>query len=255
MKRLFKGLLALGVGLLILIVILAGVGMWFVRRPWPQVSGTVVVSELIAPVEIIRDEWGVPNIYAQNEHDLFFAQGYVHAQDRLWQMEFNRRIGNGTLSAAAGEATLDTDRFLRTIGLRRAAERDWSLMDDDTRTILEDYAAGVNAYIATHRDRLPLEFTILGLDPVPWTPIDTLAWGTCRRAERARFDQSSRSFELGDEEVSDRLSAGQAELEVPLLVALASAISVDLYSDEIGSSKKLVVELPKPLPRGFVEVV
>ncbi len=177
MKRVGRVFVTIGIGLVILALILAGVGTWFVRRPWPQVSGTIAVSGLSGPVEVIRDRWGVPHIYAQNEHDLFFAQGYVHAQDRLWQMEFNRRIGSGTLSAAVGEATLDTDRFLRTIGLRRAAEKDWELIDDDTRAILEAYAQGVNAYIETHRDRLPLEFSILGIDPAPWTPIDTLAWG------------------------------------------------------------------------------
>lgn len=177
MKPVYRVLLVIGVGLVVIIVVLAGVITWFVRRPWPQISGTAAVSGLQAPVEIIRDPWGVPHIYAQNEHDLFFAQGYVHAQDRLWHMEFNRRIGNGTLSAALGDATLDTDRFLRTIGLRRAAEEDWALLDDETCAILEAYAAGVNAYIETHRDRLPLEFTILGVDPAPWTPIDTLAWG------------------------------------------------------------------------------
>ncbi|GAB4530611.1 MAG: penicillin acylase family protein [Anaerolineae bacterium] len=177
MKPVYKVLLTVGMGLLVVIIVLAGALAWFVRQPWPQVSGEVVIPGLQAPVEIIRDEWGVPHIYAQNEHDLFLAQGYVHAQDRLWQMEFNRRIGSGTLSAALGDATLDADRFLRTIGLRRAAEKDWALLDSETRGILEAYAAGVNAYIETHRGRLPLEFTILGVEPAPWTPIDTLAWG------------------------------------------------------------------------------
>ena len=172
-----KVLIGIGIVVIVVGVTLVGVGMWFVRRSWPQVSGTVTISGLSAPVEVIRDEWGVPHIYAQNERDLFFAQGYVHAQDRLWQMEFNRRIGSGTLSAAVGDATLDDDRFLRTIGLRRAAERDWALVDDDTRVIMEAYAQGVNAYIETHRGRLPLEFTLVGVDPAPWTPIDTLAWG------------------------------------------------------------------------------
>jgi penicillin amidase len=177
MKHVAKVLIAIGIGLVIVLVILAGVGTWFVRRPWPTVNGTLTISGLLAPVEVIRDEWGVPHIYAENEHDLFFAQGYVHAQDRLWQMEFNRRIGSGTLSAVLGEATLDTDRFLRTIGLRRAADQDWAQLEDETRAIMEAYAEGVNAYIETHRDRLPLEFTILGVDPAPWTPVDTLAWG------------------------------------------------------------------------------
>jgi len=177
MKRLGRMLMVIGIVLLALVVILAGVGFWFVRRPWPQVKGEINVQGLSTPVKVIRDEWGVPHIYAENERDLFFAQGYVHAQDRLWQMEFNRRVGSGTLSAALGEATLDTDRFLRTLGLRRAAEKDLALMDEETRAILQAYADGVNAYVDTHRGRLPLEFTILGVDPAPWTPLDTLAWG------------------------------------------------------------------------------
>jgi penicillin amidase len=177
MRRLVRVLTIIGVVLLAVALILAGVGTWFVRRPWPQVKGEIAVPGLSAPVDVIRDEWGVPHIYAQNDHDLFFAQGYVHAQDRLWQMEFNRRIGSGTLSAALGEATLNQDRFLRTLGLRRAAEKDWALMDDDMRAFLQAYADGVNAFIDSHRDRLPLEFTILGVDPETWTPVDTLAWG------------------------------------------------------------------------------
>jgi penicillin amidase len=177
MKRVRKAVGIFVAVLLAVALILAGVGTWFVRRPWPQVKGTIAVAGLSAPVTVTRDQLGVPNLYAENEHDLFFAQGYVHAQDRLWQMEFNRRIGSGTLSAILGEATLDTDRFLRTLGLRRAAERDWAQTDADTRAILEAYAAGVNAYVDTHRDRLPLEFTLLGVDPEPWMPVDTLAWG------------------------------------------------------------------------------
>jgi penicillin amidase len=177
MKRLGKALMTLGIVLVILAVILAAIGFWFVRRPWPKVQGDVSVPGLSAPVEVLRDEWGVPHIYAENEHDLFYAQGYVHAQDRLWQMEFNRRIASGTLSAILGEATLDQDRFIRTIGLRRAAELDWAEAEGETRAALEAYAEGVNAFIASHQNRLPLEFTILGAKPEPWTPVDTLAWG------------------------------------------------------------------------------
>jgi penicillin amidase len=177
MKRFGKFLVSTGVVLLVLVVIVAAVGFWFVRRPWPEVRGNIEVPGLTTAVEVIRDEWGVPHIYAQNEHDLFFAQGYVHAQDRLWQMEFNRRIASGTLSAVLGDATLDTDRFMRTIGLRRAAEKDWALSDGETKDALQAYADGVNAFIESHLNRLPLEFTILGTEPEPWTPVDTLAWG------------------------------------------------------------------------------
>ena len=177
MKRLGKVLMTVGIVLVILAVILAAVGFWFVSRPWPKVKGDIAAPGLSAPVEIIRDQWGVPHIYAQDEHDLFFAQGYVHAQDRLWQMEFNRRIASGTLSAILGEAAVDTDRFMRTIGLRRAAEKDWALAEGETRAAMEAYADGVNAFIESHQNRLPLEFTILGTEPGPWTPVDTLAWG------------------------------------------------------------------------------
>jgi penicillin amidase len=165
-----------GIVLLALVVIVAGAGTWLVRRPWPQTRGTIAVDGLSAPVEVIRDKLSVPNIYAQNQHDLFFAQGYVHAQDRLWQMEFNRRIGSGSLSAIVGDATLGTDRFLRTLGLHRAAEQIWTDYDPGLKAVLEAYAAGVNAYVDTHRNRLPLEFTILGVDPAPWTPVDTITW-------------------------------------------------------------------------------
>jgi penicillin amidase len=177
MKRLGRVLVTVGIVLLILVVILAAVGIWFVRRPWPKVKGDISAPGLSAPVEIIRDKWGVPHIYAQDEHDLFFAQGYVHAQDRLWQMEFNRRIASGTLSAILGKATLNTDRFMRTLGLRRAAEKDWALVDGETRDAMLAYSDGVNAYIESHQNRLPLEFTILGTEPGPWTPVDTFAWG------------------------------------------------------------------------------
>ncbi|MGD9049976.1 MAG: penicillin acylase family protein, partial [Anaerolineae bacterium] len=176
MKRLGKVLIVVGVVLLVLVLVVAAVGAWFVRRPWPQVNGEESVSGLSAPVEILRDEWGVPHIYAQNEHDLFFAQGYAHAQDRLWQMEFNRRVGSGTLSAVLGDSTLDIDRFMRTLGLRRAAERDLDSADPEILALMQAYADGINAYVDSHRDRLPLEFTILGFEPGPWTPLDTLTW-------------------------------------------------------------------------------
>ncbi len=177
MKRLRKILVTIGIILLVIVVILGGLGIWFVRRPWPQVSGTISVPGLSASVEVIRDEWGVPHIYAQNEHDLFFAQGYVHAQDRLWQMEVNRRLTNGRLSEVLGEQIVGFDYFFLTLGLRRVAEQSWPRLDAESQQALQTYADGVNAYIESHRDRLPLEFTILGVDPQPWSPIDSMAWG------------------------------------------------------------------------------
>jgi penicillin amidase len=152
-------------------------GYWFITSSFPQIDGTLRVQGVQAQVEIVRDSMGVPHIYAQNADDLFFAQGYVQAQDRLWQMELNRRTGRGTLSEIFGSATIEQDRMLRTLGLRRAAEADVQVLDADTRHVLQVYANGVNAFIETHRDRLPIEFTILGFQPAPWEPLDTVVWG------------------------------------------------------------------------------
>lgn len=155
---------------------IAGTGAYLIRRPFPVEQGELHVSGLQASVEVIRDRWGVPHLFAQNDHDLSFAQGYVHAQDRLWQMELNRRTAAGRLSEIFGPVTLDTDRFLRTIGLRRAANLDLPALDREARAAIEAYAAGVNAFIAQHRHRLPVEFAILRFAPEPWTPQDSLAF-------------------------------------------------------------------------------
>jgi len=177
MRKIGTALGVLFVVLLVLVLVVGSGAYLWLRRSFPTVHGTIQVPGLQATVEVSRDRWGVPHIYAQNNHDLFFAQGYVHAQDRLWQMEFNRRIASGTLSEVIGDKTLDKDRFLRTIGLHRTAEKDWDNCNPDTRQMLEAYADGINAFIESHRDRLPIEFTLLGFEPAPWTPIDTLAWG------------------------------------------------------------------------------
>jgi penicillin amidase len=180
-KLLLRVLLALLA--VVLVVGLVGVGtiLITVRRPWPRTNGTVSADGLQAEVTVMRDQWGVPHIYASNSHDLVFAQGYVHAQDRFWQMEFWRRIGAGRLAEILGESALDSDRFIRTVGWHRTAAQELEVLDDETRAVLEAYAEGVNAYISTHRRRLGLEFTILGLtgvefEPEPWTPLNTLTW-------------------------------------------------------------------------------
>ncbi len=149
---------------------------WLIYRPLPKINGTVRVKGLSGKVEVIRDRWGVPHIYAEDGEDLFFAQGYVHAQDRLWQMEFHRRLASGTLAEIAGGMALEVDRFARIIGFRRVAQADMALLDEQTRRYLEAYSQGVNTFIETHRFRLPLEFTLLLHKPVPWSPLDTTAF-------------------------------------------------------------------------------
>ncbi len=174
MKWLRRIIVVIGIVVLLVVLLISLGGYLLLRRSFPTIEGTVQVAGLKAPVEIYRDRWGIPHIYAQNVEDLFFAQGYVTAQDRLWQMEFNRRVGSGTLSEVLGEATLETDRFIRTIGWRRVAEEEAANLDKETRTILEAYATGVNTFI--DKASLPPEFVILGFKPHPWTPADSIAW-------------------------------------------------------------------------------
>jgi len=156
---------------------LAAIARHVWRRPLPKTKGPEQVPGLERPVEVIRDRWGVPHIYAQSARDLFFSQGYVHAQDRLWQMEFNRRVGHGRLSEIGGEAGFEADRLVRTLGFTRDSRRDLAQYDADTLAVLQAYADGVNAWIAGHRNRLPLEFTLLGLHPAPWEPLDSMVYG------------------------------------------------------------------------------
>ncbi|MFZ1464711.1 MAG: penicillin acylase family protein, partial [Anaerolineae bacterium] len=153
----------LGIILALLILVPAG-GYLFLRRSLPQVNATITVPGLQGPVEIVRDADGVPYIYASNDLDAIFGQGYVHAQDRLWQMEFQRRVGAGRLSEVLGESTVDTDKFLRTLGTYRAAQQAWEALSPEAQQVVNAYVGGVNAYLAGN-PTLPVEFTILGFTP------------------------------------------------------------------------------------------
>lgn len=146
------------------------------RGRFPTTEGDLKAPGLHGKVEVIRDRFGVPHIFAENEHDLFFAQGYVHAQDRLFQLELLHRIGEGTLAAMLGPAAVPADRVLRTLGLNRMAKRGAALVQGDARAVLTAYAEGVNARIAGP-DPLPLEFDIFGIKPTPWTVEATLLRG------------------------------------------------------------------------------
>jgi penicillin amidase len=167
--------------LIILAVVLAMLASFLYLRyrfrlPLPQVGGTLEIDGLKERVDIIRDRWGVPHIYAADLEDLFFAQGYVQAQDRLWQMELNRRLANGRLSEIFGKAAFEADRFVHTVGIARAAQNDLSCLSAESRCLLVAYARGVNTCMEMHPRKLPLEFIFLGFRPEPWQPLDTLAW-------------------------------------------------------------------------------
>lgn len=141
----------------------------------PQYEGRLYLQGLQNPVTIHRDKWSIPHLHAQTKQDLFFAQGFVHAQERLFQMELNRRVANGQLSALVGEVALDTDRLARTLGFARVAKEIWQAADETTQADLTTYTAGVNAYLAS-QPAMPVEFTLLRHTPDEWTVFDTLAF-------------------------------------------------------------------------------
>ena len=140
------------------------------RQRLAQIDGQVSVSGLDSAVEVRRDRWGVPHIYAKTQHDLFFAQGFVAAQDRLFQMDLWRRIGEGRLAEVLGPSYVARDRFARLLKYRGDMNAEWTSYAADTREIATSFVAGVNAYVAQVRERPPIEFTLLGFAPEPWSP-------------------------------------------------------------------------------------
>ena len=170
------------VGLVLLLVVLLVVGAALVRRPLPQTQGSVTIPGLGGEVEVIRDEHGIPHLYADTDADLVRGQGYVQAQERFFEMDVRRHVTSGRLAELFGEAALPTDKTIRTMGWRRVAEQELALLEPDTRDLLTAYAAGVNAYLDDHDpSEIAVEYGVLALsgldyEPEPWTPVDSLAW-------------------------------------------------------------------------------
>src|SRR5271165_5996800 len=176
-KFIFRAVI--GVLLLLLVAFLA-FDVWFyraVQAALPQRDGTVRLAGLAAPVIVTYDSLGVPNISAANLPDLFFAQGYVTAQDRLWQMDMTRRFASGDLAVILGPEYVKYDRENRILGLWQVAQRSAASMDPQQRAHFEAYATGVNAYIHQHRKTLPLEFRFLQYFPHEWTVEDSVLVG------------------------------------------------------------------------------
>ena len=140
------------------------------RESLSPLSGEIRIAGLQAPVEVMRDRWGVPHIYAQNTDDLFMAQGYVMAQDRLWQMEMWRRQAEGRMAEILGPQAVARDRTARMLKYRGPLDdREWTSYHPEGRRIFAAYAAGVNAFIAERANNLPVEFKLTGIRPEPWT--------------------------------------------------------------------------------------
>lgn len=227
------GLLAL---LLVLALLVAAAAGYFeLRRSLPRTRGELALSGLSAPVSVYRDGRGVPHIVATSAHDLFMAQGFVAAQDRLWQMDLTRRAVAGRLAEVLGEDLLDVDRFFRSLGLARAAEASLPALSAEALAAAEAYAAGVNAFIAmaVAERRLPLEFRLLGYEPEPWTPLDTAGIGKYMAYDLGgNFTSEVWRFQLaqkvGIEAVLDLAPVYPAE--GPVIAREWLALNIDLQS-------------------------
>jgi penicillin G amidase len=191
---------------------LTSVAIATVRKSFPETSGRSMVPGLKGQVEVLRDSYGVPHIYAGNPEDLFEAQGYVHAQDRFFEMDFRRHLAAGRLSELFGQSQLETDAYVRTLGWRRVAEKELALLAPSTRRYLDAYAAGVNGYLEgrTAAD-LSLEYSLLRLQglrytPQRWTAVDSVAW-----LKVMAWDLGSNHTQEGERAIiSGKLGAGRA---------------------------------------------
>ncbi|QTX06325.1 penicillin acylase family protein [Agromyces archimandritae] len=206
------------VGVLVLTVAAAGFGWWTVQRSFPATSGRMDLTGLDDSVTVYRDDAGIPQLVAKTEHDLFFAQGYVHAQDRFWEMDFRRHVTSGRLAELFGASQVDTDVFIRTLGWRQVAEREYEALDADSKAAFDAYADGVNSYLEGRNGAdLSLEYAVLGLQlpgysPEPWSPVDSVAWlkamaWDLRSNLDDEIDRALLSTELPEEEVA-RLHPG-----------------------------------------------
>ncbi|MBI4183785.1 MAG: penicillin acylase family protein [Proteobacteria bacterium] len=163
--------------LLALLVLGAAGGYGWLRLSLPVASGRIALAGPSAPIELVRDADGLLYVFAGSEADAYFGLGFAHAQDRMFQMDFLRRLAAGRLAEVLGARALPLDRFMRTLGLDRLATQNSDRLSPETRGALESYAAGVNAYLATHRGPPAPEFALLAYRPARWRPADSLLWG------------------------------------------------------------------------------
>ncbi|BAB75623.1 all3924 [Nostoc sp. PCC 7120 = FACHB-418] len=195
-NSLYQGIKITVIMLVVLCILLLGFLFYTVRRSFPVENGAIALSSIKSEVTIKRDQWGIPHIYASNSHDLFMAQGYIHAQDRFWQMDFWRHIGSGRLAEMFGASQVETDKYLRTMGWGRVAQQEIQQMDAVMKADLQAYADGVNAYIQEHQgSALSLEYAVLqllnpGYKPEPWQILHSLTWGKVMAYDLGRNFQS-----------------------------------------------------------------
>lgn len=197
----------IAVGLVVLVAVIALSLAFWLRLSVPDYSGTAQIAGLRAPVQVWRDQHAVPHIFAANDLDAYRALGYVHAQDRFWQMDMNRRIGAGRLSEVLGTVTLDFDKFMRTLGIYRQAQASYEVLAPEVQQALDAYAQGVNAWREQAGRPIGPEFLILRYTPDPWTPADSIVWGKLLSLQLS----SNFSEELLRGRLATRLTGSQME--------------------------------------------
>ncbi|WP_052293640.1 penicillin acylase family protein [Azospirillum sp. B510] len=242
------GKVAAAAGALVLLppVALFGAYLWM-RAQQPQTSGSIAIPGGGAPAEVIRDKQGVVHIFAATERDAYRALGYAHAQDRLWQMETMRRAGAGRLAELIGtkygDFALRTDRLMRTLGIRRAAEAMAATLSPEARAAFDAYAEGVNAYLATRSEALPIEFQLLRHTPEPWTIADSLVWAKLMALQLS----ANYRDELFRSRLLERLSPQQVDdLFPPDVPGSPATLSSDLRSMDLRDTvRRTLAALPQ----------
>lgn len=189
-------------------------------RPLPTIDGDQRLLGLHQRAEVLRDHYGVPHIFAADDHDMLFLQGYVTAQDRLWQMDVYRRAAEGRLAEIFGEPALDSDKEMRTIGLARAAKADLAVASAHALADLQAYADGVNKFLDQHGDGLPVEFLILGYRPEPWSPVDSLAIAKLQLHDAA----GNYAQEILRADIAERLGIGALQTLMPDPTTVLTAV-------------------------------
>lgn len=240
-----KWLVRIPLILVLVVMLAAGVAMLWLRSSLPQTEGTVEIPGLESPVTITRDQWGVPHIEADTERDLYRALGFVHAQDRLWQMEMNRRIAQGRLAEILGSDGLGIDKYMRTLSLSHRAESAWAGISPEGQAIITAYNEGINAYLENRSGALPVEFVVLGFEPEAFSPVDSLRW-----MKMMAMDLSGNmSSELARLALVSRLSAQQIAEFLPAYPGEPSFVAPDLaelYGDIDLSRLQAPKDSPEP---------
>ncbi|MDP1533770.1 MAG: penicillin acylase family protein, partial [Rubrivivax sp.] len=250
MKRLFK---RLGLGLLGLLILLAAAAAVYAWRSLPALDGELKAPGLQQPLAIERDGADVTHIRAASARDAWFGIGYVHAQERGWQLEFNRRVMHGELSEVFGEATLETDKLMRTLGIVRAAQRQWEALPADVQQALQAYSDGINAFHKHSAQALSPEFHILGVKPggakgQPWSPVDSVGWQIMMALDLG----GNWSTEFARLNAAQVLSTEQLWQLLPPYPGEAPASQLDfarLYA-ELGVYRKAPAPVPVPVKTG-----